>query len=343
MGRACIASDVARILLLWNSSFREEEYRLDRLHQMEVFVAVAEAGSLARAGARLRISPPAVTRAVSALEERLGARLFNRTTRSLSLTDAGLRFLESARRLLAEVDTAEKEAVGESATPSGHLTLTASVIFGRSALAPVVCDFLREHARITASLLLLDRVVSLVEEGIDVAVRVGDLPDSGLMARRVGEVRRVLVASPAYLAKHGEPKTPADLKRHTLVAFTGLMSTREWRFGEGRRATHVNVTPWLAVNDATTSIAASEAGNGITVALSYMVARAIADRRLATVLDAFMPPPVPVQLVYPHGRLLAPKVRAFVDFAAPRLRAALPDVTRDAPPPRRPARPRARS
>ncbi len=316
---------------------------MDRLHQMEVFVAVAEAGSLARAGARLRISPPAVTRAVAALEERLGARLFNRTTRSLSLTEAGQRFLESARRLLSEIDSAEKDALGESATPSGHLTVTASVTFGRWVLAPVVGDFLREHSRVTASLLLLDRVVSLVDEGIDVAVRIGELPDSGLIARRVGEVRRVLVANPAYLTQHGRPKTPADLRRHALVAFTGLMPTREWRFGEGRGAAHVTVTPRLEVNDAAAAIAAAERGDGITVALSYMVARAVADGRLVTVLDAFMPPPVPVQLVHPHARLVAPKVRAFVDFAAPRLRDALDSVELLAPPPRRGARSRARA
>ena len=299
---------------------------MDRLRELEVFVAVAEAGGLARAGARLRISPPAVTRAVASLEERLGARLFNRTTRSLSLTEAGTRFLASVRRLLAELGDAEREALGERAEPSGHLSVTASVTFGRMTLAPVVRAFLKRQPRVTASLLLLDRVVDLVEEGIDIAVRIGQLPDSSLVARRVGEVRRVLVASPRYLAKHGRPAAPAELKRHAAIAFTGLMPNREWRFGTGRSAHHVTVAPRLELNDASAAIAAAEAGEGITVALSYMVAGALARGRLATVLDEFMPPPVPVQLVHPHARLVAPKLRAFFDFAAPRLSAALAEV-----------------
>ncbi len=299
---------------------------MDRLRELEVFVAVADAGGLARAGARLRISPPAVTRAVASLEARLGARLFNRTTRSLSLTEAGTRFLVSSRRLLAELGAAEREALGEEAEPAGALTVTASATFGRTTLAPIVRAFLKQQPKVSVSLLLLDRVVDLVEEGIDVAVRIGQLADSSLVARRVGEVRRVLVASPRYLAKHGRPAAPPELKNHELIAFTGLMPTREWRFGTGRAALHVAVAPRLEINDASAAIAAAEAGEGITIALSYMVAGALAAGRLATLLDEFMPPAVPVQLVYPHARLVAPKLRAFVDFAAPRLGAALADV-----------------
>ena len=296
---------------------------MDRLRELEVFVAVADAGGLARAGARLRISPPAVTRTVASLEARLGARLFHRTTRRLSLTEAGSRFLASARRLLAELAAAEREAVGEDAEPAGRLTVTASATFGRTTLAPIVRAFLRAQPRVTASLLLLDRVVDLVEEGVDVAVRIGRLPDSSLVARRVGEVRRVLVASPRYLAKHGRPTQPAQLRRHELIGFTGLMPTREWRFGEGRSALHVSVAPRLELNDATAAIAAAEAGEGITIAYSYMVVRALGRARLVTLLDAFMPPPVPVQLVYPPARLVAPKLRAFLDFVAPQLAASL--------------------
>ena len=303
-----------------------EEYRLDRLRELEVFVAVAEANGLARAGARLRISPPAVTRAVASLEKRLGARLFNRTTRSLSLTEAGTRFLASTRRLLAELADAERDALGESAEPAGQLTVTASVSFGRMTLAPIVRSFLRQQPRVTASLLLLDRVVNLVEEGVDVALRIAQLPDSSLVARRVGEVRRVLVASPRYLAKQGRPVAPAELERHQLIAFTGLMPTREWRFGTGRSAVHVTVAPRLEINDASAAIAAAEAGEGISIALSYMVARAVASGRLVTLLDGFMPVAVPVQLVYPHARLVAPKLRAFLDFAAPRLSTALSEA-----------------
>jgi DNA-binding transcriptional LysR family regulator len=290
---------------------------VDRLHEMEVFVAVADAGSFAQAGARLRISPPAVTRAVSSLEERLGARLLNRTTRSLSLTEAGLRFLESTRRLLSEIDAAERGAVGESAMPSGHLAVTAPVTFGRWALTPVMTAFLGVHPRVTASLTLIDRVVNLVEEGIDLAVRIGQLPDSSLVARRVGEVQRLLVASPDYLTKRGDPASPSDLELHSIIAFTGLTRSRELRFGDG---VHVALHPRFEVNDAIAAINAAEAGEGITIALSYMVAEKIAERRLLPVLGRYAPPPVPVQLVHPQARLVAPKVRAFVDFAGPRLK-----------------------
>lgn len=296
---------------------------MDRLHEMEVFVAVAESGGFAKAGRRLRISPPAVTRAVSSLEERLGARLLNRTTRSLSLTEAGLRFLENAKRLLAEIDAAERGAPGDIAVPAGLLTVTASVTFGRSMVSPIVSEFLRGHPRVTASLLLVDRIVNLVEEGIDVAVRIGQLPDSTLVARRVGEVQRILVASPDYLASHGEPGSPADLKRHAIIALSGLMPNREWRFVDGRTTAHMALQPRFEINDAAAAIDAAEAGDGITIALSYMVAHKIAEGRLAPVLGRYAPPPVAVQLVHPQSRLVAPKVRAFVDFAVPRIREVL--------------------
>lgn len=296
---------------------------MDRLHELEVFVAVADAGSFARAGVRLRLSPPAVTRAISALEDRLGARVFNRTTRSLAITDVGQRFLESARRILADLATAEKEAVGEAATPQGHLTVTASVTFGRSALAPIVCDFLGQNPRVTASVLLLDRIVNLVEEGIDVAVRIGPLPDSNLIAKRVGTVHRLLVASPDYLTRRGTPTAPADLKRHAVIAFTGLLPGREWRFGNGQRPNSVVLDPAIEINDALAAIQAAEMGHGITMALSYMVHDRIRDGKLVPVLADVAPPQQPVHLVYPQARLVAPKIRAFVDFAAPRLKAAL--------------------
>ncbi|MDT8343461.1 MAG: LysR family transcriptional regulator [Thermohalobaculum sp.] len=296
---------------------------MDRLHELEVFVAVADAGSLARAGRRLRLSPPAVTRAIAALEDRLGARVFNRTTRSLAITDAGQRFLESARRILTDLDTAEREAVGETAMPQGHLTITASVTFGRSILAPVVCGFLGQHPRITASVVLMDRVANLVEEGIDLAVRIGPLPESSLIAKRIGAVRRVLVASPDYLARRGTPGAPADLRHHAVIAFTGLMPSREWRFDTGRGPSGVALDPTVEINDALAAIEAAEAGHGITIALSYMVDDRIRDGRLVAVLDALAPPPRPVHLVYPQTRIVAPKLRAFIDFAAPRLKAAL--------------------
>lgn len=297
---------------------------MDRLQAMAVFVAVAEAGSFARAAAALRRSPPAVTRAVAALEERLGVRLIQRTTRRLRLTEAGLRYLESAKRLLAEVEEAERAAAGETAIPTGHLRLTASLTFGRLHLAPVVAGFLRAQPRVSASLVLLDRVANLVEEGFDAAVRIAHLPpDSALVARRLGEVRRLLVASPSYLAARGAPERPEELKRHELIAFIGLVPAREWRFVEAGRPLAVPLTPRFEVNDSLAALAAAERGEGITVALSYVAAPLLAEGRLVPLLEPFLPPPVPVQLVYPQARLLAAKLRAFVDHAVPRLKAQL--------------------
>lgn len=296
---------------------------MDRLHELEVFVAVADAGSFAKAGARLRLSPPAVTRAISALEDRLGARVFNRTTRSLTITDVGQRFLESARRVLVDLDTAEKEAVGETAIPQGHLTITASVTFGRSVLAPVVCGFLSQYPRLTASAILLDRILNLVEDGIDVAVRIGPLPDSNLIAKRIGVVHRILVASPDYLARRGTPASPVELKLHSVIAFTGLMPNREWRFNNEQTPYSVTINPTFEINDAAAAIGAAEMGHGITIALSYMVRDQIREGKLTTILDHYTSPPRPVHLVYSQARLVAPKIRAFVDFAAPRLRLAL--------------------
>lgn len=295
---------------------------MDRLHELEVFVTVADAGSFAKAGTRLRLSPPAVTRAVSALEQRLGARLFNRTTRSLTITDVGHRLLENARRLLADLDMAEKEAIGDAMTPHGHLTITASVTFGRAILSPLVCEFLGQHPSVTASLVLLDRIANLVEEGIDLAVRIGSLPDSNMIAKRVGIVRRMLVASPDYLSRKGAPTAPSDLKHHSIIAFTGLMANREWRFGDAR-SDIVRLSPAFEINDALAAIQAAEMSHGITVALSYMVDDSLREGRLVSVLHDVPASPQPVHLVFPRSRIISPKVRAFVDFAAPRLKATL--------------------
>ncbi len=299
---------------------------MDRFRQLEVFVAVAEVGGFAKAAMHLRSSPPAVTRVIAALERRLGVHLFSRTTRTVGLTEAGRRYLERARWVLSGLNDADNELIGELAAPSGHLTITAPVTMGRSLLPRIVTSFLKEHPRMTAKVLLLDRVVNLIEEGIDLGLRVGSLPDSSLIARQVGEVRRVLVASPAYLKSHEAPKTPADLKAHAIIAFTGLASRNELRFGRGRLANRVKLAPRFEINDAPAAIAAAEQGEGIMTALSYMVAGQLRSGRLLSVLDRFAPPPVPVRLVYPESRLVAPKVRAFIDYAAPRLRAALEHV-----------------
>jgi DNA-binding transcriptional LysR family regulator len=300
---------------------------MDRFQELKTFVAVAETGGFAKAAAQLGSSPPAVTRLIASLEARLGVQLFNRTTRNVRLTEPGLRFVERARALLSDLEGAEKEAVGEGSAPSGHLTLTASVTMGRSLLPPIVDPFLNAHPRVSATLLLLDRVVNLVEEGVDIALRVGRLPDSRLISTRIGEVKRILVASPDYLARRGAPRAPDDLKLHSIIAFTGLMPDREWRYGgSGVKAGRVSLQPRLEINDALTAIASAEKGDGVTIALSYMVSDGIRGGRLVELLNDYAPPPAPVQLVYPESRLVAPKVRAFIDFAAPRLRAVLGEI-----------------
>lgn len=299
---------------------------MNRMHELEVLIAVAEAGSFAGAARRLHLSPPAVTRAIAALEDRLGTRVFQRTTRNVTITDTGARFLETARRVLNDLETAEREAMGETTAPQGHLTLTASVTFGRSALAPVVGGFLVAHPRVSVSVLLLDRVVNLVEEGVDLAIRIGELPESRLIAKRLGTVHRIMVASPAYLEQAGVPQTPADLRNHAIIAFTGLMPNREWRHRAGPRIASVALSPRLEINDAVAAIDAAILGQGITPALSYMVAGHVRAGRLIPVLQDHTLPPQPVHLVYPEARLMAPKLRAFLDFAGPRLRSALEDL-----------------
>jgi DNA-binding transcriptional LysR family regulator len=292
---------------------------VDRLHSLEVFLTVADAGSFAEAARRLRLSPAAATRAVAALEDRLGVRLITRTTRSLSLTEAGLDYLGHARRILTDFAEADRLAAGSTGSPHGHLRITAPLTFGRMHLMPVLADFLDTQPKVMATLVTLDRVANLIEEGFDVAIRIAQLPDSTIVSRRIGEVRRVLVASPGYLAQHGRPIQPGDLPDHRMIAFTGLFPGGEWRFVSDGRSRSVDVRPRLTVNDALAAITAAERGDGITAALSYMVAPQLAAGTLVTVIEEYSPPAVPVQIVYPQSRLVAPKVRAFVDFAAPRL------------------------
>jgi len=287
----------------------------DRLRDLEVFIEIVAQGSLAEAGRRLGMSPPAVTRALSGLEERLGVRLIQRSTRSLHLTEAGHRFDAAARRILADVETAERDAAGDGAAPQGRLTVTAPSSFGRLAVAPVLAEFLTRHPKVTGSLHLWDRTVNLIEEGMDVALRIADLPDSGLIARRLGAVRRVVVASPAYLARTGIPELPDDLAHHRFIAFRGVMP----RDRIVLRDTSRTVTPWLDVNDALAARALAMEGHGITVAMSYLVREALADGRLVEVLPDHATPPLPVHLVWPEGRLPTSAMRAFLDHAQPRL------------------------
>lgn len=295
---------------------------MDRLQALEVFVAVAEHRGFAAAGRALGLSAPAVTRAVAGLEAHLGARLFRRTTRSVDLTEAGARFHGDARRLLAELAEAERAAVGLHAAPQGLLRVTAPSLFGRLHIAPLLADFLDAHPAVTAEALFVDRIVDLMEEGIDVAVRIGDLADSGLTAVKVGAVRRVVAASPTCWNAYGRPTQVADLATLPAIHTPPLDAKAVWRFVDGEgRALDVPIAPRLRINSIEAARDLACQGRGMVRLYSYQLADALRDGRLEAVLQEAAPPPVPVHLLHREGRFVSSKLRAFVDFAAARLRA----------------------
>jgi DNA-binding transcriptional LysR family regulator len=289
---------------------------VDRLDAMAAFVAVAELRSFTGAARRLGVSPPVVSRLIAALEKRLAIRLLQRTTRSVRLTDGGTRYLERARRILADVAEAEGAAQSEHTEPTGRLTLTASNLFGRLHVTPVLSRFRQRHPKVVAELILSDRNLNLVDEGIDLAVRIGPLGDSDLVARRVGATRRVVVAAPAYLARHRRLRAPADVAAHQVVQFTGLTPRPEWRFSGAASDRPVPFTPAFVTNSIDAAIHETERGRGLAMLLAYQVAPALRRGLLRVVLAKFEPPPLPIHLAYPSKRLLSPKVRAFVDLVA---------------------------
>ncbi|WP_072793027.1 LysR family transcriptional regulator [Cognatishimia maritima] len=292
---------------------------MDRIQMLEVFVAVAEAGSFAGGGRATGLSAPSVTRGVNELEERLGARLFTRTTRVVRLTDVGQGYLEEVRSILADLQAADDLASGTAARPTGLLRVTAPVEFGRIHVAPILADFLDTYPDVSAELLTVDRVVNLVEEGIDVGLRIGELPPSGLMAVRVGHVRRVVCASPGYLKAHGVPKTPQDLTQHKIVSISSVTPNTEWRFGkEGLDV--VRLKPRLHVSSIGTGLALARTGWGLTRVLSYQIGPDLQAGTLQTVLEPHEPERLPVHLVHQEGRRVSAKLRAFLDFARDRLR-----------------------
>lgn len=287
---------------------------------MTVFVAVAEEESFAAAARRLRMSPPAVTRAITSLEERLGVRLLTRTTRLVRTTDAGSRYLEDARRILLEVEEADEAAAGINATPRGHLAVTAPVLFGKIYVMPIITAYQMAFRETTVSALFIDRVVNLVDEGLDVGIRIGALPDSSLRAIRVGQVRRVVCAAPAYLKKYGTPKTPADLAQHTVIAATSVATGSEWTFDKGKEKIGVRLSPRILVNTNDGALEAARSGFGLTRLLSYQVASELAAGTLKAVLTAFEEASLPVHVIHREGRHGSAKVRSFVDLAVQRLR-----------------------
>jgi len=284
---------------------------MDRLDAMTAYVAVADLRGFAPAARRLGRSRPMVTRLVAALEGRLGTRLLQRTTRKVTLTDAGARFLEQARRILSEVAEAEALAQADRSAPAGRLVVAAPTVFGRLHVAPLMCTYLERHPAVSGELLLADRTVSLVDEGVDLAVRIGHLADSSLVVRRVGSTRRVVVASPRYLERNGVPRRPEDLSQHDQIQFSAVTPLAEWRFARDDAEVRVPLAPRLATNSADAAIGHAERGGGLTMVLAYQVAPAVAAGRLRIVLPGFEPPPLPIQLVYPSGRYLSAKVKAF--------------------------------
>ncbi|SDC67869.1 DNA-binding transcriptional regulator, LysR family [Cupriavidus sp. YR651] len=299
---------------------------MNRLESMSILVAVVEAGSLSAAARRLGMPLATVSRKVGDLESHLKTRLLHRTTRQLSLTEAGASYVAACRRILEDVGEAERAATGEYAAPKGDLVITAPLVFGRLHVMPVIAEFLAHYPEINVSLELTDRVVHLMDEHADIAVRIGELPDSALMATRVGAVRRVVCASPAYLAAHGVPARPRDLTAHECITFEVLASARAWVFGAGKSELSVPVHSRLAVNTAETAISAAKLGVGLIRVLYYQVADAVRDNALRVVLDTFESAPLPISLVHLGQAPVPLKVRAFLDFATPRLRTRIAEA-----------------
>ena len=296
---------------------------MDRLESMAVFEAVVAAGSLSGAGRRLGMPLATISRKLTDLEQHLNARLLKRSTRQLALTDAGRSYLTACKRILQDVGEAERAASGEFRAPKGELIVTAPIVFGRLHVLPVATAFLEAFPEVDLRLILGDRVVNLLDDPVDLAVRIGDLPDSSLSAARIGAVRRVVCASPTYLAKHGTPDAPGDLAAHRCITFDTLMASSAWRFDGKSGEISVPVHSRLVVNTAEAAVDAAIAGLGVTRVLSYQVEAARSSGKLAVLLRDFEPAPTPVSLVYSRQGPLPQKLRAFLDFAAPRLRERL--------------------
>lgn len=292
---------------------------MDKVHAMKVFLEVARGQSFAAAGRTLNASPATVTRTVAALEEAIGTDLFVRTTRTVRLTEAGERYAPECERILAEIEAADALAAGEQADPTGTLTITAPVLFGRLYIAPIVTEFCNLNPKVDVQLVLLDRVTNMVDEGFEVALRIGRLPDSSLRAKRIGSVRRVVAASPDYLKEYGVPQEPEELKDHRIIAVTSAFSGEDWRFGTKDKHI-IRVHPRIRCNNNAAAISMVTSGWGLTRVLSYQVGPEVTAGRLRLVLEEYEEEPLPVHLVHGGTRTVAAKTRAFIDLAAQRLR-----------------------
>jgi len=295
---------------------------VNRFHELQVFVAVAEEQGFAPAARRLQSSPPAVTRAVAALEKRLGIKLVERTTRYVRVTEAGLRYLEDARQILADLETADEAATGINAEPKGHVAITAPVLFGRQFVMPVILDYLRDFPETDVSAIFFDRIVNLMEEGIDVGVRIGELPDSSMRALKVGFVRHVLCASPEYLDKAGVPQNLEALARHNLIASSAGSHAPGWRFRDKDKEITVRVKPRLSITTNDAAVRAAVDGFGITRLLSYQASNEVDSGKLRIVLQEFEPATVPIHVLHREGRYSSAKIRTLIDMLGTRLRAS---------------------
>jgi DNA-binding transcriptional LysR family regulator len=296
---------------------------MDRFEAMQLFVSVAEQQSFAAVARSHSLSAARVTRAVAALEQRVGARLLHRTTRAVRLTDAGASYLVHCKRILGEVETAESLAASSHRALSGSLAITAPLLFGRLHVAPVVTEFLKLHPHVSMRAMFADHLLDFFEQNIDVAIRIAHLPDSNLRAVRVGTVRRVVCASPAYLRTRGLPRHPGELLEHETIGFSAMAEPHAWSFMVDGRHERYQVRPRLVVNNADLAIAAARAGQGLTKVLSYQIAEDLEHKRLRVVLAEHELEPVPVHVVHVEGKNSSTRVRAFVELAVERLRLRL--------------------
>jgi DNA-binding transcriptional LysR family regulator len=302
---------------------------MDRLEAMSVIVAVTETGSFSAASRRLRTPIATISRKVSELETRLNTELFQRSSRQMTLTGAGRSYVESCKCILEQVEHAEREVSGEYRAPKGDLAVTAPFGLGHMHLLPVALEFLDAFPDVALRLMLTDRVVDPVKEDIDVSIRIGTLPESSMMATRVGSIRMVLCASPSYLAVHGTPAKPGDLAKHPCITVDDVATPTAWQFGNGRQTMLVPIRSRLCLNTSEAAIQAGIAGAGLTRVMSYKMESARRSGELVIVLEAFEPEPLPVHIVYAPRKLVPVKLRAFLDWITPRLRAQLAPLSAD--------------
>ena len=294
---------------------------MDKLQQMRIFVAVVDCNGFAGAARKLKVSPPVVTRAINELENELDVRLLTRTTRVVLVTEPGARYVEDCRRILAELSEADESVSGMHGAPRGRLSLTAPVLFGALFVTPVVAEYLKRYPEVSACCFFIDRLVNMMDEGMDVAVRIGDLPDSSMQAIRVGQVRRVICASPAYLKRRGTPKSPQDLLNHDIIVASAVTASSEWKFADKGRAYGVKLSPRLTTSTNDSAIVATTSGLGLTRLMSYQVADKVGSGELKIVLSNYESKPLPIHILHREGRHASNRVRSFLDLAIYSLRA----------------------